>query len=102
MVRELRRGTQEAGIECIAFSPDNSKIACTSDHGTVHIFCAIQTPQAIVENDAQNKKSTLQFLGSVNKYFDSEWSFAKFTVDCPRSVCRFSGNDSLVALCADG
>ena len=43
MVRELRRGTQDATIECIAFSPDNSLLACTSDHGTMHVFCAVPT-----------------------------------------------------------
>ena len=55
-----------------------------------------------MEIEAENKKSSLKFLGGMNKYFDSEWSFAKYNVNCPVAVCRFAGNDSLVVLCADG
>lgn len=33
-----RRGTTNATIQCLAFSSDSAFLACTSDHGTVHIF----------------------------------------------------------------
>lgn len=33
-----RRGTTNATIQCLAFSSDSTYLACTSDHGTVHIF----------------------------------------------------------------
>jgi len=33
-----RRGTTTATIQCLAFSADSAFLACTSDHGTVHIF----------------------------------------------------------------
>ncbi|CAL6005743.1 WD40_repeat protein [Hexamita inflata] len=98
MIREVRRGSQESTIFSIAFSPDNTKLACTSDHGTIHVFCAINQP----DEEVENKKSGLKFLGGMNKYFDSEWSFAKFNVECNVSICRFAGNDQLVVLCGDG
>lgn len=76
MIRELRRGSQESMITSIAFSPDNTKLVCTSDHGTMHVFGAIKSG----DKEVENKKSGLKFLGGVNKYFDSEWSFAKFNL----------------------
>jgi len=33
-----RRGTTNATIQCLAFSADSAFLACTSDHGTVHVF----------------------------------------------------------------
>lgn len=38
LIDEFRRGSQTANIQCLAFSPDSSLLAVTSDHGTVHIF----------------------------------------------------------------
>lgn len=49
----------------------------------------------------ENKRSNLKFLGGVSKYFDSEWSYAKFNVGCNSSICRFVSNDKIVILGAD-
>eukprot|EP00703_Trepomonas_sp_PC1_P005466 JAP91140.1 WD40 repeat-containing protein [Trepomonas sp. PC1] len=98
MLRELRRGSKESRITSIAFSPDNSKLACTSDHGTMHVFGAIKSGDQQVEN----KKSGLKFLSGVNKYFESEWSFAKFSVGCPISYLKWIWADIVVCICADG
>ncbi len=38
LLRELRRGMDRAEIHCIAFNFTATRLACTSDKGTVHIF----------------------------------------------------------------
>ncbi len=38
MLAELRRGTDQALLYCINFSPKDEWICCSSDKGTVHIF----------------------------------------------------------------
>jgi len=38
LVQELRRGTENHQIFCIAFSFESEWLACTSDSGTCHIF----------------------------------------------------------------
>lgn len=37
-VNTYRRGTRPATIQCLVFSADSSLLACTSDHGTIHVF----------------------------------------------------------------
>ncbi|KAF2673012.1 WD40 repeat-like protein [Microthyrium microscopicum] len=37
-IREFRRGLEEAAVFSLAFSPDRSLLALTSDKGTIHIF----------------------------------------------------------------
>eukprot|EP01138_Halocafeteria_seosinensis_P015099 gb/GECG01015412.1/.p1 GENE.gb/GECG01015412.1/~~gb/GECG01015412.1/.p1 ORF type:complete len:385 (+),score=40.30 gb/GECG01015412.1/:1-1155(+) len=39
LLQELRRGADKAVVYSIAFSGDSRWLACTSDKGTVHIFC---------------------------------------------------------------
>lgn len=85
-MRELRRGSDKAIICCLAFSPNATRLVCASDHGTIHIFYAVKP---LAEPTSGNKKSGLRFLKGTNKYFDSEWSFAKFAVECDESLCRF-------------
>jgi len=38
VLQELRRGTDQAEIFCLAFDPVSKYIACSSDKGTIHIF----------------------------------------------------------------
>mmetsp|Transcript_27811 Transcript_27811/g.50581 ORF Transcript_27811/g.50581 Transcript_27811/m.50581 type:complete len:285 (+) Transcript_27811:59-913(+) len=38
LLRELRRGTERATINCVVFSKSTEHLACSSDKGTVHIF----------------------------------------------------------------
>lgn len=37
-LKEVRRGTDSADIQCIAFNYSSVYLACTSDKGTAHIF----------------------------------------------------------------
>ena len=38
LIREFRRGTDRAEINCIAFNQMTTYLACSSDKGTIHIF----------------------------------------------------------------
>ena len=70
-------------------------MACSSDRSTIHIFTVnvkLDNPNAIKLSDEdakmnddeehdkpENKKSKLNFIkGILPKYFDSEWSYARF------------------------
>ena len=37
MLQELRRGMDRARIHSITFNPSSQYVACSSDHGTVHV-----------------------------------------------------------------
>lgn len=65
LARELRRGTDAAGILSIAFAPDASLVAAASDKGTIHIFlladqlAAAQTgPRSDQQHSASSFSST--------------------------------------------
>ena len=105
-LRELRRGSENAAIQCIAFNMQSTYLACTSDKGTAHLFSllthdpendAIDSKldeddvicEASVftntndENAPKNKKSMLSFFSKIlPKYYSSEWSFAQYNVGC--------------------
>ena len=78
-------------------------MACSSDHGTIHVFqVQLDTSGGIkLSNDEkdgdgkqrdqelgasaaaddakpQNKKSKFNFMKGINNYFGSQWSFARF------------------------
>ena len=86
LLQELRRGTDKAELYSIAIDVSNRWLGCTSDKGTVHIFSIAQLglqPPAELEEPApgdkpKNHKHFFKFFKKINKYFDSEWSFAKF------------------------
>jgi len=43
-----------------------------------------------------------RFMKKFSKYFDSEWSFAKFRVTDSRTICAFTKDHNLVVISADG
>mmetsp|Transcript_4239 Transcript_4239/g.8757 ORF Transcript_4239/g.8757 Transcript_4239/m.8757 type:complete len:601 (-) Transcript_4239:248-2050(-) len=59
-LREFRRGVERATISCLTFSSDSRWLGCASDHGTVHVFQAMD-PNNANNNDtlsnADSKKS---------------------------------------------
>jgi hypothetical protein len=71
-------------------------LACSSDKSTIHVFAVhadkydtlngiklADEDQKVQDDDDQpeNKKSKLSmFKGILPKYFESEWSFAKFRI----------------------
>lgn len=75
----------------IAIDVKTKWLGCTSDKGTVHIFSISklglsrdddegEEVKAKAGDKAKNHKHMFKFMKKFNKYFDSEWSFAKFRV----------------------
>eukprot|EP00009_Paramoeba_aestuarina_P001815 CAMPEP_0201507796 /NCGR_PEP_ID=MMETSP0161_2-20130828/1356_1 /ASSEMBLY_ACC=CAM_ASM_000251 /TAXON_ID=180227 /ORGANISM="Neoparamoeba aestuarina, Strain SoJaBio B1-5/56/2" /LENGTH=284 /DNA_ID=CAMNT_0047902267 /DNA_START=99 /DNA_END=950 /DNA_ORIENTATION=+ len=67
LLRELRRGSGQAQIYSIKFSPDSKFLLVTSDTGTIHLFAAGETEKI------QNSKSYLSSIGSWVPWVGSEW-----------------------------
>nr|XP_039262466.1 WD repeat domain phosphoinositide-interacting protein 4-like [Styela clava] len=95
---ELRRGTDQATLYCMNFSSDSSFLCVSSDKGTVHIFA--------LKDTALNRRSAFAKAGKVgmsNRYTDSQWSLANFTVPAECAcICTFASSNSVVAVCLDG
>jgi WD40 repeat protein len=98
LMKELRRGSDEAIINWICFNKDNSHLLCRSKKGTIHIFHTDYK-----EERKQNNK-LLYITGYINKYFspikqympkyiDSEWSFAQFNFQGKSTISSFSINE---------
>jgi len=43
-----------------------------------------------------------KFMKRISKYFDSEWSFAKFRVTDSRTLCTFDKDENLIVVSAEG
>lgn len=95
LVKELRRGSDEAVINWICFNKDNTHLLCRSKKGTIHIFHTDYK-----EERKQNNKFMF-ITGYINKYLtpikqympkyiDSEWSFAQFNFQGKSTISAFS------------
>lgn len=73
IIKELRRGKTECTINSIAFNSGNTRLACTSAHGTLHVFALKDEYDGDV---AKNKKSALHIFKKFNSSLESEYSFA--------------------------
>ncbi|OMJ79533.1 hypothetical protein SteCoe_20425 [Stentor coeruleus] len=94
LLQELRRGIDRAEIYSLAFHPTSHWIACSSNTGTVHIYS--------IDPEIQNKKLALKFFKKMlPKYFESEWSFAKFKVKGAKTVCAFAGDELKLMILTD-
>jgi len=93
MVKELRRGAENAHIWSMCFSEDGSMLAVTSSRGTCHIFG--------VRDELENKRSSLGvFKGVLPAYFKSEWSSMRVDIPEVPSVISFSKDKSSLFLIA--
>lgn len=84
-LQELRRGSTQANITSIAFSPSSDFVCCASSKGTIHVFSVSQAAASKAsqnngeETKVANVRSSMYMLSSVlPSYFSSEWSFAKW------------------------
>ncbi|KAL0232004.1 hypothetical protein PCE1_003000 [Barthelona sp. PCE] len=94
--RTFRRGTDQASITSIAFSPapDNRYLACTSDHGTIHIFSLLE---------GRNPRPKLHFLRGMSEYFDCERSLITFKLEDTMPKVGFLADDQrLVCVTSQG
>lgn len=110
LLQELRRGSDKAEVYSIAIDLKTKWLGCTSDKGTVHIFSIVKLGLSVEDevvdeskkDDAKNNKHVFKFMKKISKYFDSEWSFAKFRVTDSRTICTFDKDENLVVVSADG
>jgi len=106
MIVELRRGTKNTTINCLAFDINTEFIACTSEVGTVHIFDIHEINKLFEKNDDKNKVNNESYKKDKNKNTKlikvKERSFAKFKVQEKKSILRFVQNNSFVVLTSDG
>eukprot|EP01060_Flectonema_neradi_P025937 TRINITY_DN3479_c1_g3_i1.p1 TRINITY_DN3479_c1_g3~~TRINITY_DN3479_c1_g3_i1.p1 ORF type:complete len:353 (+),score=49.37 TRINITY_DN3479_c1_g3_i1:103-1161(+) len=106
LLKELRRGTEKALIYSLCFSGDSKFIACSSSHGTIHVFALgdLSGDDPFSSSGVpNNRKSFLSVLQPVSVWFASEWSFAWYTAPECATVCVFgSHSDTLHVLAADG
>lgn len=103
-VCEFRRGRDSTEIFSLCFSPNQKWLAVTSAKGTVHVYSIGAKIQEEKGNEEpQNRKSSFSFMSSLHPYFNSEWSFATFTLPEMRSIiCFGSDEQSLITLTANG
>jgi WD40 repeat protein len=114
-LKELRRGSDKAEIYSISIDVDSKWLGCTSDKGTVHIFSLSRLEIKHLQKEEEdgkvevddkakpkNNKHVFKFMKKFSKYFDSEWSFAKFRVTDSRTICAFTKEENLVVISADG
>ena len=121
LLKELRRGTENAEIYSIAFEPSGKFIACSSDRKTIHIFILGADGQNPTANgnkgqnvgpakeeqeEPKNHKSVLgkitNFFGVQKSYFNSEWSFAQFRINDTKAICSFGPDNSIIVISSEG
>jgi len=113
LLAELRRGSKNAGINCIVFDEHNRFISCSSDSGTIHIFSIVSAMKDLNENyyteemteEPKNQRSFLKKFSFINKinnsYLNSEWSFGKFRIPEQKSIVNFIRNNLITVLTSD-
>ncbi|XP_021742546.1 autophagy-related protein 18a-like [Chenopodium quinoa] len=89
LLQEVRRGTDRAEIQSLAFSSNARWLAASSDRGTIHVFnlklepgspgnSGLQSPPE-QPSSPRSPISSISFMkGVLPKYFSSEWSMAQF------------------------
>ncbi|XP_004494924.2 autophagy-related protein 18a [Cicer arietinum] len=91
LLQEVRRGANAAEIFSLAFSSTAQWLAVSSDKGTVHVF-SLKVNSGVSEHEksqsssssdaavapSSSSRSFIKFKGVLPKYFNSEWSVARF------------------------
>lgn len=104
LAQELRRGTDKADLQSVAFDASARWLACTSDKATVHVFSLGLARKAVYKEEKkqaiENTKSAFKFMRGIIPYFASEWSFAQFRISDTRSVVAFGpeANNSIIGI----
>ena len=108
MITELRRGTKNVKINCLAFDINTEFIGCTSDVGTVHIFDIHEVNKLFEKDEDKNKSNDENNKKEKPKTSKSygikikERSFVKFKVQEEKSILGFCNQNSFVVLTNDG
>jgi len=115
-LQELRRGSDNALVNSIAFSRNSNFLACTSDRGTAHVWVIYPSSKnpSLAESDQDgslpentNKTRGLSFLRNLlpkssSQYISSEWSFAQYHGIESNSICTFASDYNLAIVSPEG
>lgn len=117
LIKEVRRGTEGAFINNISFDPTQKYFAVNSDRKTIHLFFISNNEVNSDENNNGNamskiisedseivdsKKSMFNGFNSFIKYFGAEYSFARFKINCNKSLCTFGPDNTIIIITYDG
>ena len=72
MLKELRRGSERAVIQSIAFNCENTFLACSSDKGTVHIFSLQDDNEVGGSGSGSGERGSERKVGSSNSNANSK------------------------------
>ncbi|CAO2836711.1 unnamed protein product [Amaranthus hypochondriacus] len=110
LLQEVRRGTDRAEIQSLAFSSNARWLAASSDRGTIHVFNlkldsgssgnnGLQSPPE-QPNSPRSPISSISFMkGVLPKYFSSEWSMAQFHLqEGTQYIVSFSQQENTVLI----
>lgn len=97
LVKELRRGSENADIYSISIDNSFNYLACTSDRGTVHVFYI-----GSEEGDRNRRSVWIKIFSNDKSYFNSEWSFSKYKMGMVKSIVSFGNNNNIYLITAEG
>uniref|UniRef100_A0A6C0EJH3 Anaphase-promoting complex subunit 4 WD40 domain-containing protein n=1 Tax=viral metagenome TaxID=1070528 RepID=A0A6C0EJH3_9ZZZZ len=99
LVKELRRGSDQATIVDLKFNDDLTLLLCSSDKGTIHIFNALV-------DDAENKNTNFYALSGIKNYlpsyFSSEWSYKQFYLPGVITFSTFITDEKIISIGSNG
>jgi len=106
MIFELKRGSKNVKINCLALDSKNEFLACTSDVGTIHVFDIHEVNKLFesIEDKDQNKINNENKIKEKEKpkIKIKERSFTKYKIQEERSIVGFCQSNSFVALTSNG
>ena len=106
MIIELKRGSKNAKINCLALDFNNEFLACTSDACTIHIF-DIHEVNKIFESSEDKDQNKINNENKIKEKEKSkikikERSFIKYKIQEERSILGFCQTNQFVALTSNG
>jgi WD repeat-containing protein 45 len=99
LVKELRRGSDQATIVDLKFNDDLTLLLCSSDKGTIHIFNALV-------DDEKNNNTNFYALHNIKdylpSYFSSEWSYKQFYLPGIITFSTFITDEKIISIGSNG
>ncbi|KAI8913411.1 WD40-repeat-containing domain protein [Gorgonomyces haynaldii] len=97
LLYEFRRGSDPATIYAIQFDLECTRIAVTSDKGTIHVF--LLDPKEI-----ENHRNPLitPLSPYLPKYFSSDWSMCAISLPTQAKAMVMLNKSDLFCICTDG
>jgi len=93
LLKELRRGSDQATIIDLKFSPNSKFLLCSSLKGTIHVFSTCLNKE-ILNSNVSVGYGVSYFQSILPSYFSSEWSFVQFYFSNIRTYSIFTKNNN--------